>query len=688
MKIKELTIKNFKNTPDRTYELDKINVALGKNGKGKTSMLNALRYVLSGKLPGDPVRHGQDHLDVGITLEDGTSIERTAYVPDTWKINGNVVKEKAFVAKVSEYKSICEASGTSPVIGGNSNPFFIGQDDYVIWNFLLTGKADGARMNGIKELEVTFQDGTELYVCRSKPSKVSVNGKKTTIKALTDFLSERIGGDAKALDIVTSSEVMSGMDMKDFAKYLLDIIPITLDFNKLSELASLSDEEQRILSELFPKAPAPISITDVKEVYKILFDTRTVIGRQMDAASNRAAYEGALPLVDKDQAVQSINLCNQKIGAAAEVEKAWEVYRKRMEERNRSIELLTKWIDDYNKLGKTEPVHPDYVSQMVAREKEIRTSIENDVRAKSRLEQSNVPLQKMLANLDSKVCPVCDRLTCDTDKTACKKDIEAVVASNLSLIREIDERAPIFQNELGKNLAEQESVRERMKLHEQKIEMYKRILSLKESIPVNPPAEPKKPMDVTKEKESLIKWQNRLKEITVYEECCKALKEYEEQKKQYDFYCALLKKAEPRKGVLTNVILDFLLQPFMGHVNGFLKSVYGDIEISFRMEENLEIYCRPHGRGTFLKLGDISTGEKMIVTFALMDMVASISNTKMLFFDNMENLDDESMESLFQVLTRPEVQERYDHVIMSMVAHPSIKSAVRRNIGFFNVFEF
>lgn len=54
MKIKNLEVKNFKSCPDGTYELSKINVLLGKNGRGKTSMQMALRYLLNGVLPNDP----------------------------------------------------------------------------------------------------------------------------------------------------------------------------------------------------------------------------------------------------------------------------------------------------------------------------------------------------------------------------------------------------------------------------------------------------------------------------------------------------------------------------------------------------------------------------------------------------------------------------------------------------------
>lgn len=47
MKIESITVKNFKGCPDGTYNLSKLNMLIGKNGKGKTSFQLALRYLLN-----------------------------------------------------------------------------------------------------------------------------------------------------------------------------------------------------------------------------------------------------------------------------------------------------------------------------------------------------------------------------------------------------------------------------------------------------------------------------------------------------------------------------------------------------------------------------------------------------------------------------------------------------------------
>ena len=141
MKIKNLEVKNFKSCPDGTYELSKINVLLGKNGRGKTSMQMALRYLLNGVLPNDPIRHGQDHLSVFAIIDDGenTIIGRECYLSDTFQVNGNDVKEKVFYQTAESMRKECMKSGIHIEAGKTSNSFFTAQDESILWEFLTTG---------------------------------------------------------------------------------------------------------------------------------------------------------------------------------------------------------------------------------------------------------------------------------------------------------------------------------------------------------------------------------------------------------------------------------------------------------------------------------------------------------------------------------------------------------------------
>lgn len=95
MKIEKLILKNFKGIEGvQTYELPHVGVLMGENGIGKSTVLQGVRYAVTGALPdGDPINRNSDSAYVGVQVSDGTdtyqivrSISRTK--PSAWRVNG------------------------------------------------------------------------------------------------------------------------------------------------------------------------------------------------------------------------------------------------------------------------------------------------------------------------------------------------------------------------------------------------------------------------------------------------------------------------------------------------------------------------------------------------------------------------------------------------------------------------
>ena len=675
MEINEIKTKNFKGAPDKEYEFKKINFLIGENGKGKTSLVEALRYLLTGNLPADPVRHGEEYLEVTGAV-DGVEMVRTYYLPDQYRINDEPVKEKDFVKKVHEYA----ASAKTPVLGKKTNRAFRRLQPEDWWNFLETGKSSGSRIMGIKELELELEDGTTIYRLVSKPPKISIGGKSVTAKALKEYMDTKIHNDGKSLDIVTSSSVMSAMQMNEFSEYLVNIIPVKVNFEKLKELAQLTDEEADTLEPLFPKMPDPIVVSDVAAVYKALFAARTDIARQMDEWEKRSHFDGALPLPDKEEVIKLLDGINSKLGAAQHTKKNWEAYEKQVADRNKAIELYKKWAAEYNSM-KVQKVSQEVLDEAESNIRKVQSQIEAAIRNNSQLEQSTRMLEKMLANLDATVCPLCDKLTCTTDKTECREDIQRTVAGNREMAQK--NTAYISKARTWMKQAEDKKMHlvEAKNAYANKEALYRKLIQLKESIP----EEPKKPEAIPETDKLLAakdKAQRMLGQINVYEECLKAQKKHMDLKQQYQVYNSLVKKAEPRKGLFTNSIIEYVLGPFATHCNEFLGLIYPDIQVSFHMgDKGMEVFCRPHGGRHELPIKALSDGERILILLSLMDMVSSISGTKVLFFDALESLDNSAFCKLAEALSIPEVKERYDCVLLSAVSHGDIYDAVKKMEG-------
>ena len=105
-------------------------------------------------------------------------------------------------------------------------------------------------------------------------------------------------------------------------------------------------------------------------------------------------------------------------------------------------------------------------------------------------------------------------------------------------------------------------------------------------------------------------------------------------------------------------------------------------------DDGLEVKCRPHGRDCFLPLKALSDGEKQLAVFTLMDMISTISGTRILVFDRMESMDEDTIDALFRTLLSDEVMERYDHIIVASVNHESIVTEVDRFHEAINIINF
>lgn len=97
MKIKKIIADNFKGYDKLIFEPKKVTYAIvGPNGAGKTTTQQAIRYALTGDLPDEPVKKGEDQLEVNTLLWNGTDFTRTKSntKPSKIRLNGKTTTGK------------------------------------------------------------------------------------------------------------------------------------------------------------------------------------------------------------------------------------------------------------------------------------------------------------------------------------------------------------------------------------------------------------------------------------------------------------------------------------------------------------------------------------------------------------------------------------------------------------------
>lgn len=668
MELKKVKVKGFKGIDSAEFIPEKVVVLTGENGRGKTSAMSAIRFSLTGELPPDPVRKGEERLETEICFETDpgqlVTLNRTYGLPDVFIINGKNVKPEEFFAAAARYRASYGAEG--PTIIACSGLL----TDQDTWTALTTGQFP---FNGLKELSVQMFDGAVFTLRKGCPSRLTANGKKISQKAANALVSPN----SEITELLTSSELMMGLEGSSLGEYLLKVVPATLSFDQLCALSYVSDEEKVVLQPLLPQDN--ITIADISGAHKVLYEGRRAIGRERKTWFEKSKFEGSLPAEPLQQIQARLDEIKAQKGAVDQIRKQQEQFEDAIRQRDeiirkiRELEIKANAIQDPDIPPEAFQAVKDRISQYEEQYRRGSVSLANT-------EKTIALLQKMLDSLHTSECPVCTTLVCTTDKSGCITDLTEAIKANMQTHASILEalgKVKAGLDQLKERLSQMEASAQRCAVRAgylQKVEGYRE--SIFQPL-VKPPVMP----DTSSFAVEVAELEKRLAAWHAFNECEKAKEEFARLDRAYNLYCELLRKSEPKRGILTAVILEYVLDPFAKHANEFLACISSDIRIRFEMADGLEVQVSTRAKGPYLPLKGISTGEKMLVCFALMDMMAASSGTKILMFDNLESMDQKNLEALIDLILQPQIQARYDHIFLSVVKHQDIDDMLARKNG-------
>lgn len=584
MKVKTLLIKNFKGISDLVIEpKEKIILAFGANGKGKTSFKEAFYAALTGNFPSNAIKLGESSCELGLVLEDGSEILRTHY-------------------------------------------------------------AD-----------------------KKKPNTVKVNGKKTTNKAVNELLENRMGMPMSVFEIVSSAEKLEELDSAEMSTLMLTALSDKPDIDVLMKYIGTVDKEvKETIVSMFPEAPEKFDFSKITEVYNFAKDERASYKR--NCVNFKAAVEyGEVEEPKRTIAEVEKDLFDivKKEGIQQEGERSNRLYKAALESRQKVLDTIAKNEKTIKELNAKRPSKPEYdriKSELNSKNEDvvaIRTTI-------SSLTKNNTMFENTLTNLGKTVCPISEKLICTTDKTTIKADLEKLIEQNLDAIEQQNELLTKTTAEIQKLNTELDAYNENAKKYEQVIALTGNNERLKDTLPVLPP-EPKavRIFDYSLDKAKLNDELEHIRKYQDYLKNVQFLKANEDMVRVYDEIVNLLSP----KGAVVKAITDHYLGVFSAAINETASKLRPGFEIAFDTEKGFALLVRTTFGGVMKSFSMLSSGEKSLTMFMMLNLLNMIHNQRILFIDDIDKLDNDALEQLLKILSDKAFLDNYDHIVLLGVDH-------------------
>lgn len=537
-------------------------------------------------------------------------------------------------------------------------------------SFLLTGKTgnnpvrEGAECAEI-ECEVM---GTLLQRKISGRGSVKLNGKTTTQKSVQQWLEDATGITADTLRIATSSGMLAAMNSRELSEYLItnNLIPAEVDLNTVEALCDISPMAMAELALLLPPAPVKFNMDAVQEAYSHCYNTRPTIKRELAEMRVKASHTGATPTRTLEEIDQQLGIFAAYATEKAAYERLQRTYNDTMMRRQNAmgqLENIKKQLATF----KAEPVNPSELAELRKKEKEIRDAI-LACATEVRTIQANISMfTKTMENLGKPVCPISEKLVCTTDKTAIKEELAALIAGNKALYQKAVARHAELNNQLVGQQAAISDFEKRLDAYRTAENLKARYASIEASIP-SVPSKPTPPEDIPNMEarvQALKEERNQIFAANAAKEAEKRIPELEAQVKVYDELCDLLCP----KGGIREKIIEATFQPLIEHCNERAKVLKPDFSIGLVSNDGIHIMCKPTGVKKAMPLDAASSGEQLLAMLLILDAINALSGLGILVLDDLDKLDEASLNALFELLTNPEISEPYDHIFVAMVNH-------------------
>lgn len=513
---------------------------------------------------------------------------------------------------------------------------------------------------------ITLDDGTTFsrtIFADERSSRVMVNDRVTPAKNLNTLIEEKFGFGTDVLKIATSAEIVASMKSDELGDFLLRYIPEKLNVTKiLGYVSDLTEGMQEKILSTFPDGT--FNIEDVGKVYEIFAEDRKNAKKELAYTREKMARASLLkPEKDIDVLQAEYDDILKAEGAFKSQREAASLYDAVKAKRDAAIENMNSLQKRVDAITASRP-NPIIREKAMEKLGALQAKEKDVIKMLSIMHSTVDSLNNTLKSLSSDRCPLSNALVCTTDKTLIKGEIISTIKSNEEGIAIQEKIAEDLNKQTASVLTEIREYDMNEKAYSEKILLGEQLLKAKKSMP-ELPAKISLPPDRDFEKEKAAK----KGEILLAKEWNEGAKLEERERKEAAKLVtleSLCKSFAPKGEVMTKIISSYT-SIFESEINKRATALRVGLRVKFAAQNGVKYLVKMKEEKGFRQYNELSTGEKVVAIFLLLDLISSLCGTKILLIDNMNDLDAASLNEVFKLLTNEEFAGHYDNIVVAAV---------------------
>lgn len=544
----------------------------------------------------------------------------------------------------------------------------------------LTGNIDKTNVQNGKEyaevqIETLDRDQNMVSILRKIPrqkaNQLKINGKTTKIADGNQFISSVMNMPISDFQIVTSSDVMTHLKPREFSDFLVKYIPEKLNLDQLLKFDPTLVEAEKNLLRAQVKDQNKITIPDIKNMYKQFRDldlsTKREIER-LEALIQTYMQEHHGAATRTQEAIQA------DLSKTSNLEAQYIAAEKRKKTNQQLLQIIQSLQTELQGKKLVELKYkPQDIYHYVQQLYNYKRPMESQLRI------NNNTIQKMnqyIASMQKSQCPLHQDIVCQTDKSAVIREMQNTIQSlqqNDLVIQSNIEKAEKTITEYEayyQKLLEDEKYNQELSLKQNQLEEHKKVYQA--SVQETNGPKISENYDFKAKKDALMmEFQERLK----YEQHLQSQNNLKKQKELHEYYQKLIKFLA-MDGIAIEKITEYYLNLFNQTIAARIQLLNISLNIQFVLDDGISYRVYKQGTNECLEYEQLSTGEKKIIAFLILDLLNILSGARLMFLDDLNDLDVQTFEHFIQMITNPEFQKYYDHIFIGTVLNSDFRNVL------------